>query len=298
MRVRRFGLFAAAMLLAAATVSAQEATIIGTVSDETKGALPGATVTATSLDNGRIFTDVSNERGDYRLRGLAPGRYKVQAELSGFAVVVVPMVEVLVGQNRTVPFAMQVASLQRDPHRHRRGATRGRQLHAGGGQRRPPADGGAAAAGPQLAGAGACRSRASPPTPSTTTPGVRDRAFQLNLDGQEITQQVAGSGFGQPQLQPRSDRRVPDHHQPVRHHPGPLARHPGAGDLALGHQRTERRRLRLLPRRQAERQGLHRQSRAALLQSADRRRRRRADRARTSCTTSCRTSARTSPTRS
>jgi hypothetical protein len=31
-------------------------------------------------------------------------------------------------------------------------------------------------------------------------PGVRDRQFQLNLDGQEITQQVAGSGFGQPKF--------------------------------------------------------------------------------------------------
>jgi hypothetical protein len=29
---------------------------------------------------------------------------------------------------------------------------------------------------------------------------VRDRQFQLNLDGQEITQQVAGSGFGQPKF--------------------------------------------------------------------------------------------------
>lgn len=32
------------------------------------------------------------------------------------------------------------------------------------------------------------------------TPGVRDRQFQLNLDGQEITQQVAGAGFGQPRF--------------------------------------------------------------------------------------------------
>ena len=29
---------------------------------------------------------------------------------------------------------------------------------------------------------------------------MRDRQFQLNLDGQEITQQVAGSGFGQPRF--------------------------------------------------------------------------------------------------
>ena len=29
---------------------------------------------------------------------------------------------------------------------------------------------------------------------------ARDRQFQLNLDGQEITQQVAGGGFGQPRF--------------------------------------------------------------------------------------------------
>ena len=35
----------------------------------------------------------------------------------------------------------------------------------------------------------------------TNTPGVsRDDDFQLNLDGQQITQKVAGSGFGQPKF--------------------------------------------------------------------------------------------------
>ena len=32
------------------------------------------------------------------------------------------------------------------------------------------------------------------------TPGVTDDQFQLNLDGQQITQRVAGSGFGQPKV--------------------------------------------------------------------------------------------------
>ncbi len=33
------------------------------------------------------------------------------------------------------------------------------------------------------------------------TPGVsRDDMFQLNLDGQQITQKIAGSGFGQPKF--------------------------------------------------------------------------------------------------
>ena len=32
----------------------------------------------------------------------------------------------------------------------------------------------------------------------TNTPGVTDDQYQLNLDGQQITQRVAGSGFGSP----------------------------------------------------------------------------------------------------
>ena len=34
----------------------------------------------------------------------------------------------------------------------------------------------------------------------TNTPGASDDQFQLNLDGQQITQRVAGSGFGQPKV--------------------------------------------------------------------------------------------------
>ena len=44
------------------------------------------------------------------------------------------------------------------------------------------------------------------------------------------------------QGQPRGDRRVPDRHQHVRHHAGPVDRDAGAGDLPLGHQRPARRR--------------------------------------------------------
>jgi len=41
---------------------------------------------------------VSDERGDYRLPKLPPGKYKMQAELTGFATVVFPSIELLVGQ--------------------------------------------------------------------------------------------------------------------------------------------------------------------------------------------------------
>jgi hypothetical protein len=199
MRVRSIGLFAAAIVLCAASAFAQEATIFGAVTDSTSGALPGVTITATSITNGRVFSSVSDERGEYRLRGLAPDRYKVQAELSGFATVIVPDVEVLVGQNRPVPFAMQVATLSET-------------LTVTG--EAPLVD----ISSTQVAGNVDRRQMEELPLQGRNwmelamqvkgitanavdnNPGVRDRAFQLNLDGQEITQQVAGGGFGQPRF--------------------------------------------------------------------------------------------------
>ncbi len=198
MRVRFLCLWAMAFLLSAASAFAQEATIIGAVTDESKGVLPGVTVTATSLSNGRTFSAVTNERGDYRIVGVPAGRYKVQAELSGFATVVVPDVELLVGQNRTVPFAMQVASLTET-------------LTVTG--EAPLVD----VSSSQIAGNVDRRQMEQLPlqgrnwlelamqvkgitSNAVDNNPVRDRAFQLNLDGQEITQQVAGGGFGQPRF--------------------------------------------------------------------------------------------------
>ncbi|MGE0814435.1 MAG: carboxypeptidase regulatory-like domain-containing protein [Vicinamibacterales bacterium] len=199
MRVRSIGSFVPALVLfLAAAAFAQDATILGTVTDQTAGTLPGVTVTATSLENGRLFTDVSDERGDYRLRGLPPGRYKVQAELSGFATVIVPDIELLVGQNRTVPFAMQVATLSETV------TVTGEA---------PLVD----VSSTQVAGNVDRRQMEELPLQgrnwlelamqvkgitqnAVDNAPARDRQFQLNLDGQEITQQVAGSGFGQPRF--------------------------------------------------------------------------------------------------
>ncbi|HET9703967.1 MAG TPA: TonB-dependent receptor, partial [Vicinamibacterales bacterium] len=200
MRMRSVSLvFLASLLCSASLAFAQDATLIGSVVDGTKAALPGTTITATSLDTGRASTTVSDERGEYRLRGLPPGRYKVQAELSGFSTIVVPEIELLVGQNRSLPFQMQVASLSET-------------LTVTG--ESPLVD----ITSTQVAGNVDRRQMEELPLQGRnwmelamqvkgitanavdTTPGVRDRQFQLNLDGQEITQQVAGSGFGQPKF--------------------------------------------------------------------------------------------------
>ena len=63
----------------------EEASIIGRMTDESGAVMPGVTVTATSpaLQVGQV-TDVTNERGEYRLTPLAIGTYTVEYSLSGF----------------------------------------------------------------------------------------------------------------------------------------------------------------------------------------------------------------------
>ena len=80
----------AIVVLAAATplLQAQStgSSLRGTVTDEQGGALPGATVTATSPDMIRPATTVTDNEGHYRLINLPPGEYTITVELSGFSV--------------------------------------------------------------------------------------------------------------------------------------------------------------------------------------------------------------------
>jgi len=64
------------VLVASAPALAQEAAILGSAVDGTKAAVPGVTMTATAtmIDTGRAAVAVTDERGEYRLRHLAPGR--------------------------------------------------------------------------------------------------------------------------------------------------------------------------------------------------------------------------------
>ena len=108
--------------------------------------------------------------------------------------------------------------------------------------------------------------------------GAMDDLWQLNLDGQQITQKVAGSGLRSAEVQPRVDRRVPDRHQHVRHHAGAIGRHGNPGDFQVGHEQLHRQHLRLLPQRLVQLRGSGGQESAAVLEPAGRRDAGRADR--------------------
>ena len=55
------------------------ATVFGTVTDEQQNALSGVTITLRRFDTGESRTATTDERGSYRIVGLAPGRYEVHA---------------------------------------------------------------------------------------------------------------------------------------------------------------------------------------------------------------------------
>ena len=85
--------FAAALIctffMTAAPVNAQVATgtILGNVTDSTGGAVPGATVTATNVDTQFSRDTTSDESGQYALRLMPLGNYKVDVMLTGFKTV-------------------------------------------------------------------------------------------------------------------------------------------------------------------------------------------------------------------
>ena len=178
----------------------QQASVMGSVLDESKAVLPGVTLTATELSSGRVYTGVTDERGEFRIPNVDPGRYKVQAELPGFATATVSQIELLVGQNANIPFVLHVATLRETVT-----VTSEAPLVdisssevAGNINRRQMAE-------LPLSGRNwqelSLLIKGITANNVTNTPGVSsDDAFQLNLDGQQITQRVAGSGFGQPKI--------------------------------------------------------------------------------------------------
>mgnify|MGYP003429346160 FL=1 len=84
---RRVSVIALGLLLALTTmVRAQETrgSIEGVVKDSSGGVLPGVTVEAVNAAQTGAVSAVTDANGKYRFPALAPGRYEVTANLTGF----------------------------------------------------------------------------------------------------------------------------------------------------------------------------------------------------------------------
>ena len=102
------------ILFAPAHSSAQVAvgTLLGNVTDESGGAVPGATITATETRTNIVRTAVSNEGGRYSFNNLAPGVYRVEGELIGFRKFSRDSVEVSVNTTVRVDMSLVVGALE------------------------------------------------------------------------------------------------------------------------------------------------------------------------------------------
>jgi carboxypeptidase family protein len=180
-----------------------EATIVGSVTDESRAVLPGATVSATDLATGRQFTAVTDTRGEYRLVGLQAGKYRLQAELPGFAAAKLQEVELLVGQNATIVFTMKVATVEETVTVSAASPlvdTRQAQVSGNVDPRQMedlPLNG---RNWLQLSTMikGITANQITDISTSTPNGSSRTASFRVNLDGQEITQETSVTGFGQP----------------------------------------------------------------------------------------------------
>jgi len=96
---------------APAAAQAVYGSIAGTVNDSTGAAMPGATVTITSVERKTTDSVTTNASGNYTKERLLPGNYEVKAELSGFKSSVIPSVRVNVDSQTKVDFRLDVGQL-------------------------------------------------------------------------------------------------------------------------------------------------------------------------------------------
>jgi hypothetical protein len=85
------------------------ATIVGTVSDPKGAVIPDATVVAKKVDTGIERTTTTSAEGTYRFDSLPPGIYDIRVAAQGFAPGLASAVNLQVGEQRDVNFAMNVA---------------------------------------------------------------------------------------------------------------------------------------------------------------------------------------------
>ena len=89
-----------AFVAAASPVFAQSTTasLSGTVRDEQAAVVPGASISLRNLDTGHTVRTTTDRTGDFHAIGLAPGRYELRVELSGFTPFVEPDLQLSIGQ--------------------------------------------------------------------------------------------------------------------------------------------------------------------------------------------------------
>jgi hypothetical protein len=203
-KVVRGLLVMAAILCVPLATHAQDATLTGAIVDTTGGVLPGVSVIAVHEASGNTFETTTDERGVFRLL-VRPGTYRVTAQLAGFATLTRGGLELLVGQQAVANLQLAPSNVQEsvtvtgeapllevssssmasniDPRQVSEIPVNGRNwqdlaMLAPGSRANHMEDG--------------------KPTQGGGTASGNRRDFQMNLDGQQVSQNLAVGSAGSP----------------------------------------------------------------------------------------------------
>ena len=189
-------LFLISLLMMPGRALAQDATITGTITDATGGVLPGVTVTAVHEATGNTFVGITDTSGVFKLP-VRTGPHRVTAELPGFATVT-RAVDLLVRQTAVLNLQLSPSTVQESvtvtgeaPLIDTVSSTVGANVDPRQMQDLP------------LNGRNwidlTMLAPGSRQNTSSDTPMGGAGNFQLNIDGQEVTNNMVQS-FGQPKF--------------------------------------------------------------------------------------------------
>ncbi len=85
--------------------------LAGVVTDESGAPVPGAAVTVTAVDSNRSRSLTTNASGSFVATAIAPGRYQLRVELSGFRPLVRRDLVIVTGETLRVDVALEVGGL-------------------------------------------------------------------------------------------------------------------------------------------------------------------------------------------
>ena len=111
-RLRSFSLVILAVVGISLSALAQQATIVGTITDPSGAAMPNVDVTVINIESNAVKKIQTNADGQYVIPDLNIGHYTVKAEMAGFKASERKGVVLQVGDRDRIDFQMQVGGAQ------------------------------------------------------------------------------------------------------------------------------------------------------------------------------------------
>lgn len=102
--------FACLLALSPAAQAQYRASLQGTVTDQSGAVVPGATVTLTNHDTNQVLTSTTTETGLYNFNALAPSRYSLTVERTGFKKKVISNVPLIPEQPNGLNLQLEVGT--------------------------------------------------------------------------------------------------------------------------------------------------------------------------------------------